>query len=109
MQTKSPSSTITKPISSISLTITRDTYNKNIENSSNGQGFVSDVESRITTETNVDLTKERKDKGITDKCIFLFNSGSVKCGEFVEFEESDGCIYENINYVNMKNKQVKIR
>ena len=106
---KSPSSTITKPTSSISLTITRDTYNKNIENSSNGQGFVSDVESCITTETNVDLTNERKDKGITDKCIFLFNSGSVNCGEFVEFEESDGCIYENINYVNMKNKQVKIR
>ena len=67
------------------------------------------MESRITTETNVDLTNERNDKGIRDKCIFLFNSGSVKCGEFVEFEESDVCLYENINYVNMKNKQVKIR
>ena len=54
-----PSSTITKPISSISSTITRDTYRKNIKNSSNGQGFVSDVQSRVTTETNVDLTKER--------------------------------------------------
>ena len=66
-----PSSTITKPISSISSTITRDTYNKNIENSNNGQGFVSDVENRVTTETNVDLTNEYKDKGITSKCIFF--------------------------------------
>ena len=94
-----PSITISKPISSISTTITRVTYNKIVENSSNGQDFVSDVESRVTTETTVDLTKEYKDKDITDKCIFFFllNSGSVNCGEFVKFEESDGCLYESIN------------
>ena len=52
-----PSSTITKSISSNSSAITRNTSNKNMENSSNGQGFVSDVENRVTTGTNVDLTK----------------------------------------------------
>ena len=46
-----------KPISSTSSTITRDTSNKNTKNSSNGQGFLSDVENWVTTETNVDLTK----------------------------------------------------
>ena len=35
----------------------------------------------------------------------LFNSGSVNCGEFVEFEESDGCLYENINYKYQYEKQ----
>ena len=65
-----PSSTITKTISSISSTITRDTFNKNIENCSNSQGFVSDVENRVTTGTNVDLTKEHKDKNITDSVFF---------------------------------------
>ena len=47
----------------------------------------------------------------------MLNSGSVNCGAFVEFEESDGCLYENINYkhsdyvtnINMKNKQMKIK
>ena len=47
---------------------------------------------------NVDLTKEHKDKDITDKCDFLFNSGSVNCGQFVEMEQSDGCFYENGDY-----------
>ena len=61
-----PSSTI----SSISSTITRDTSNKNTKNSSNGQGFLSDVENQVTTETNVDLTKEYKDQDITDKYNF---------------------------------------
>ena len=65
-----PSSTITKPISSISSTITRDTYKTNIENSSNDQGFVSDVESWVTKETNAELTKEYRDKDVTDKCFF---------------------------------------
>ena len=62
---------------------------------------------RVTTETNVDLTKEYRDKDKTDKCIFfsLFNSGSVNCGEFVEFEESDGCLYENTNYKYQYKKQ----
>ena len=112
-----PSSTITKPISSISSTITRDRSNKNIENSSNGQGFVLDLENRVTTGTNAGLTKEHKHKDITDKCIFFVQQCSVNCGDFVEFEESDGCLYENINYkysdyvinINMKNKQVKIK
>ena len=67
-----PSNTINKPIFSISSTIIRDTYKKNIENSSNDQGFVSEVESRVTTEKNVDLTKEYRDKDITDKCFFFF-------------------------------------
>ena len=62
------------------------------------QGFVSDVENRVTTETNVDLTKELKYKDMTDKCNSLFSSGSVNCRQFVEFEESDGCLYENSNY-----------
>ena len=57
-----------------------------------------DVENRVTTETNVDLTKEHKDKDTTDKYNFLFNGGSVNCGQFVEFEESDGCLYENSKY-----------
>ena len=72
-----PSSTTTKPISSISSTITRDTSNKNTNNSSNGRGFVSDVENQVTTEMNLDLTKEHKDKNKTDKYNFLFNSGSI--------------------------------
>ena len=62
------SSTITKAISSIISTITRDTSNKNIENKSNGQGFVSDLESQVTTGTNV----EHKDKDIADKCVCVF-------------------------------------
>ena len=69
-----PLSTITKPIFSISSTITRGTYKKNIENSSNDQDFVSDVKNWVTTETNVDLTKEYRDKDITDKCIFFLCS-----------------------------------
>ena len=56
------------------------------------------MENRVTTETNVDLTKKHKDKDTTDKYNFLFNGGSVNCGQFVEFEESDGCLYENSNY-----------
>ena len=52
-----PSNTITKSISSNSSAVIRNTSNKNIENSSNGQGVVSDVENRVTTGTNVDLTK----------------------------------------------------
>ena len=87
-----PSSTTTKPISSISSTITRDTSNKNTKNSSNSHGFVSNVENWVTTETNVDLTKEHKDKDITDKYNFLFSKGSVNCKQFVEFEEFDGCL-----------------
>ena len=102
-----PSSTITKPISSTSSTITKDKSNKNIKSSSNGQGFASGVENRVTKETNADLTKERKDKDITDKCNFLFNSGSVNCRQFVEFEESDGCLYENSNYKYQYEKQNK--
>ena len=35
----------------------------------------------------------------------MFNSGSVTCGGFVEFEEPDGCIYENINYKYQYEKQ----
>ena len=42
--------------------------------------------------------------------FFLFNNGRVNCREFVEFEESGGCLYENLIIdINMKNKQVKIR
>ena len=102
-----PSSTITKPICSISSTITRDTSNKNIKKSSNGQGFVSDVENRVTTETKIDLTNEHKDKDITDIYFFvcLFNSGCVNCGQFVELEESDGCLYENSDYKHQYEKQ----
>ena len=37
--------------------------------------------------------------------LLLFNSGSVNCGEFVEFEESDGCLYEHINYKYHYEKQ----
>ena len=51
-----PSSMITKPISSTSSTVIRDTSNKNTMNSSNSQDFVSDVENWVTTEMNVDLT-----------------------------------------------------
>ena len=65
------SSMITKPISNISSTITKDTSNKNVENSSDGHDFVSDVENLVTTGKNVDLTKEHKDKDVTDKCIFF--------------------------------------
>ena len=100
-----PSSTIIKPISSTSSKFTRDTSNKNIRNNSNDQGFVADVENRVTTETNVDLIKEHKDKSITDLCHFLFNSGGVNCGLFVEFEESDGCLYENSYYKYLYEKQ----
>ena len=75
-----PSSTITKPVSRTSSIITRDTSNKNTKNNNNGEGFVSYVENRVTTETDVDFTKEHKDKYITDKYNFLFNSGSVNCG-----------------------------
>ena len=56
------------------------------------------MENRVTTETNVDLTKEHKDKDITDHYNFLSNSGSVNCGQSVEFEEFDGFLYENSNY-----------
>ena len=100
-----PSSTITKSISSISSTITRDTSNKNTKNSSNGHGFVSNVENWVTTETNVDLTKEHKDKDITDKYNFLCSKGSVNCKQFVEFEEFDGCFYENSPYEYQYEKQ----
>ena len=76
------------------------------------------MENRVSAGTNVVLAKEHNDKDITGKCIFfLFNSGSVNCRAFVEFEESDGCLCENINYkhsdyvlnINMKNKQMKIK
>ena len=63
------------------------------------------MENWVTTETNVDLTKEHKDKDITDKYNFLFNSGSVNCGQFVEFEEFDGCLYENSTYEYQYEKQ----
>ena len=99
------SNTITKPISSTSSTITRNTSNESIENSSNGQGFVSDVENQVTTETILDFTKEHKDKDITDECDFLFNSSRVNCGQVVEMEESDGCLYENGDYKYHYEKQ----
>ena len=54
---------------------------------------------------NGDLTKEHKDKDIINKCFFLFNSGSVNCGQFVEFEGSHGCLYENSNYKYQCEKQ----
>ena len=54
---------------------------------------------------NVDLTKEHKDKDITDKYNFLFNSGSLNCGQFVELEEFDGCLYENSTYEYQYEKQ----
>ena len=38
-------------------------------------------------------------------CAFWFNSGRVNCGEFVKFEESDGCLYESINYKYQYEKQ----
>ena len=63
------------------------------------------MENRVTTETNLDLTKEHKDIDITDTCNFLFNSCSVHCGQIVEFEESDGCLYENSNYKYQYEKQ----
>ena len=66
-----PSSAITNPISSISSTITRDTSNKNIENSSNGQGFVSDMENRVTAGANLVLAKEHNDKNITGEVYFF--------------------------------------
>ena len=65
------------------------------------------MESQVTTGTNVDLTEEHKDKDIADKCVcvFWFNSGRVNCGEFVKFEEFDGCLYESINYEYQYEKQ----
>ena len=63
------------------------------------------MENRVTTESNVDFTIEHKDKDTTDKYNFLFNSGSVNCGQFVEFEESDGCLYENSNFKYQYKKQ----
>ena len=35
----------------------------------------------------------------------LFNSGIVNCWELVKFEESDGCLYENIDYKYQYKKQ----
>ena len=35
----------------------------------------------------------------------MFNSGSINCGQFVEFEESDGCLYEKNNYKYQYEKQ----
>ena len=80
---------------------------QNIKKSSNGQGFVSDVENRVTTETKIDLTNEQKDKDITDIFFFVcfFNSGCVNCGQFVELEESNGCLYENSDYKYKYEKQ----
>ena len=95
-----PSSTKTKPISSITSTITRDTSSKSIKNSSSGQDFFSDADNWVTTEKNVDLTKKQKDECKTDKYDFLFNSGSVNCGQC-------GCLYENINYKYQDEKQKK--
>ena len=63
------------------------------------------MENWVSTETNVDLTKEHKDRDITDKCSFLFNSGRVNCEQFVEFENSDVCLYENSNYKYQYEKQ----
>ena len=64
------------------------------------------MESWVTTQTNIDLTKEQKDKDITDKGIFFFCSlVAAKTAESVEFEESDGCLYENINYKYQYEKQ----
>ena len=54
---------------------------------------------------NVDLTEEHKDKGITDKYNFLSNSGSVNCGQSVEFEEFDAFLYENSTYEYQYEKQ----
>ena len=62
-------------------------------------------ETGVTTDMNVDLTKEHKDKDITDKYNFLFNSGSLNCGQFVELEEFDGCLYENSTYEYQYEKQ----
>ena len=56
------------------------------------------MENRVTTEKNVDLTRKRKDKDITDKYNFLSISGSVNCGQSVEFEEFDSFLYENSTY-----------
>ena len=62
-----PSSTITKPISSINSTTTWDISNKNNETilyvfvgyvPGNDQGFVSDVEKQVHIGTNVELAKE---------------------------------------------------
>ena len=63
------------------------------------------MENRVTTEKNVDPTKEHKDKDITDKYNFSFNSGSINCRQFLEFEESDGCLYENCNFKYQYEKQ----
>ena len=35
----------------------------------------------------------------------MFNNGSINCGGFLKFEESDGCLYENINYKYQYEKQ----
>ena len=56
------------------------------------------MENRVTTETNVDLTRKHKDKDITDKYNFLSISGSVNCRQSVEFEEFDSFLYENSTY-----------
>ena len=37
--------------------------------------------------------------------MLLFNSGSVNWGQFVEFEKSGCCLYENINYKYQYEKQ----
>lgn len=51
------------------------------------------------------LPKEHKDRDITYKCNFLFNSCNINCGQFVELEESDGCLYKNSNYKYQFEKQ----
>ena len=64
------------------------------------------MESWVTTQTNIDLTKEQNDKDITDNCFFFFCSlVAAQTEESVEFEESDGCLYENINYKYQYEKQ----
>ena len=37
--------------------------------------------------------------------FYLFNNGSINCRGFLKFEESDGCLYENINYKYQYEKQ----
>ena len=37
--------------------------------------------------------------------FLLFISGGVNCGEFVKFEESNGCWYEKVNYKYQYEKQ----
>ena len=88
-----PSSTITKPIQH-----QFNDYKGHVQQRHQEQqqrpGLRFGCRNQVTTETNVDLTNEHKDNGTTDKCNFLFNSGSVNCGQFAEFEESDGCNYK---------------